>query len=195
MIDNAIENTQIFVSKKMGQDPLFGYLHAERVRMNALKLAETLGGNKQIVQIAALFDDISFNKNNVETHAIESANIAKTFLEHELKFPTVKINAILNIIKKHERRVWSEDFKPETLEEKIVFDAEVMERVSALGFVKFIHTAGTLNFNSRELINLLNDFIENNYSAIFFDETKKHLEWDYRLVGTMLKNIKTECEF
>ena len=194
MIDSAIENTQMFVSKKRGQDPLFGYLHAERIRRNAFDLASKLGGNTQIVQIAALLDDVSFDINNVDTHAVESANEAKKFLESELKFPAVKVNAILNIIRKHEIRSWADDFKPETLEEKIVFDAEAMERLSSLGFTKFILIAGHLGFNSRELINLLESFVDDNYAAVFFDETRKKIEWDYRLVVQMLKKIKAECE-
>lgn len=195
MIDNSVERTQMFVSKKMGTDSLFGYPHAERVRLNAVDLASTLGGNMQIIQIACLLNDCALTANNITTHAIESSNVAKSFMETDLKFPTVKVNAVVNIIKKHEMRSWAGDFKPETLEERIVFDAEVMERLSSLGFLRFVLSAAHLGFKSNELVNLLSSYVKDNYSNIFFEETKNKIELDYQLLSEMLKRIRAEGEF
>lgn len=193
-MDELLQKAQAFVLRKRGKDILFGYPHAERVMTNAVYLMQALGGREHTVKMAALLHDVAFDGKNVPTHAPESANAASTFLK-EIDYPREERNHIISIIKRHDLRTWDAGGKPQTLEEKIVFDAETMERLSALGFLKFIIVCRNVGYNSTETIKKLKEFVEKNRAAIFFEETRKKADYDYMLVQEMIKRLEREARY
>ncbi|MCK5334256.1 MAG: HD domain-containing protein [Candidatus Aenigmarchaeota archaeon] len=187
---SLIEDAKKFAVDKMGPDRLSGYPHAERVLKNARILQKLQGGDLELIEIAAIMHDVSFNGKNIATHATESANIAETFLEeHGVDFK--RRQNVKKIIERHTVRDWTMKGEPETVEEKILFDAETIERVSMHGFLMFITTSHNLPYsNTGQVVRALEKFVNENYKSIFFEETKQRVQRSYFLLKTVIEEIR-----
>ncbi len=169
-----MEELHRIVKARLGHDILFGYPHALRVMENAEHIAERVEVNKNIVRIASLLHDIAFDGKNVVSHAEESAIAADKILK-ELGIPSDKRIAIMNTIRKHDFRVWEREGEPKTNEEKVVSDAENIERCSPQGLVKFIIIASKLPTykDSGDIIRAASKFINKAYASLFFEVSKE----------------------
>ena len=107
--------------------------HTLRVRNLCMKIWEAEWADLEILEIAALLHDI-WRPKEFETkweicHAEYWAQLAKDFLEH-LWLPQDKIDSIVYCISTHRFRKWK---TPETLEAKILFDADKLDCIWAVG--------------------------------------------------------------
>lgn len=107
--------------------------HTLRVRDLCMKIWEAEWADLEILEIAALLHDI-WRPKEFETkweicHAEYWAQLAKDFLEH-LWLPQDKIDSIVYCISTHRFRKWD---APETLEAKILFDADKLDCIWAVG--------------------------------------------------------------
>ena len=112
--------------------------HALRVYILCLKLAKKETRiNLEVLKIAALLHDIGGlrelkDKTGRVCHAQESAKMAQKILEN-LKYPQEKIDKIIHCILVHRHRT---GVKPETKEAKILFDADKLDALGALGVAR-----------------------------------------------------------
>ena len=185
-----VEGAKKFVVNKMGPDRLSGYPHAERVLKSALSLQRIHGGDHELIELAVIMHDVAFDGKNIATHATESANIADTFLE-ENGVDFKQRQKIKKIIERHTVRDWTMNGAPETIEEKIVFDAEAIERISMHGFLMFITTSHNLPYaNTGQVVRALEKFVDENYKSIFFEDTRHHVQKGYFLLKTVIEEIR-----
>jgi len=119
--------------------------HFQRVFQCGLKIAsfEKKEADLFVILAAAYFHDIvSLPKNDPENHksshyaAIKAENILE-----ELKFPKEKIKPVCHAILTHS---FSANIPPETLEAKIIQDADRMEALGALGVMRTFYISGRL---------------------------------------------------
>jgi len=177
---------------KYGPDPMTGYPHVIRITAHIKNLAKTHDADEELLEIAAIFHDIAFDGKNTATHAKESADICDTFLRDN-NYPNDKRNRINLIIRRHTLRDWTMEGKPATTEEKILFDAETLERLTLHGFLRFITTSSHLPYNdTKQIIKAAEKFTDENYSAIFFDDTKNKANKSYLTVKNMIAQLKQE---
>ncbi len=118
-------------------DPAHNMEHIMRVYNLAIQLAKNEKVDLGVIKIAVLLHDIGGAKEMKDRsgktdHAVESAKLAKPFLE-KLGLPKNKIERILNCIVSHRYR---SEQKPKTLEAKILFDADKLESVGAIGIAR-----------------------------------------------------------
>ena len=121
-----IKEIEDFVRQNLDPDAV---IHTFRVRDLALRIAKREGADKEIVEIAALLHDIGLIK-AYKSHDRWGAPIARHYLEKR-GFDLVKIGKIVNCILTH-----SGNGNPETLEQKIIYDADSLEKLGALGVVR-----------------------------------------------------------
>lgn len=96
--------------------------HLESVSSNALKLADKLGADKEVVILASWLHDIgSIVKEKIDHH-ITGAKIAEEKLT-ELGYPREKIEMVKHCIFSHRA---SQNIKRESIEAQIVADADSM---------------------------------------------------------------------
>jgi uncharacterized protein len=117
------------------QDSAHDFDHVLRVYNIALKLAKNQKVNLEVIKIAVLLHDIGMGKeikNSFCDHAIESAKLAKPFLI-KLGLKTKKIQHILDCIESHRYR---NEQCPQTLESKIVHDADKIDGIGAVGIAR-----------------------------------------------------------
>ncbi len=120
--------------------------HVMRVYHIALNLADGEDVDKDVIATAVLLHDIGgsaeLNDPSGSTdHAEVSAKLAKPFLD-KLHFSDQKIAHIINCILSHRYRT---NYKPKTAEAMIVFDADKLETVGAIGVARAFSWVGKNN--------------------------------------------------
>jgi len=107
--------------------------HTERVYNTAMHLARVEKADQEIVALAALLHDVARKEqddsNGKVCHAVRGAEVAKEIL-NRYDLPADKIEKICGCIAKHRFR---DNNIPETLEEKIIFDADKLDSIGAVG--------------------------------------------------------------
>ncbi len=122
-------------------DPVHDFAHIERVYHMATRLAHAEGADLEIVQTAALLHDAegsapgSDNTAGRATHHLSSAEFARTILEKE-GWPLDRLEAVLHCIRAHRFRAGREE--PQTLEAKVLFDADKLDVLGAVGVARTI---------------------------------------------------------
>jgi len=111
--------------------------HFLRVERVAKKMAEQEGADLEIVEAMCLLFDVARmmeDKGEIEDHAQEGAKIAKKILT-EVGFPSSKIDAVYYAITVHRRSVV---INPNTIEAKILQDADYLDAMGAIDIVRVI---------------------------------------------------------
>lgn len=118
--------------------------HTERVYFTALAIGQTLGARLEILAAAALLHDIgrrfeSESKGAV-CHARKGAELAQPILA-ELGFAAADIEAITHCIRAHRFRGQE---PPRTREAEILFDADKLDSIGAIGIGRAFLFAGQI---------------------------------------------------
>jgi uncharacterized protein len=118
------------------------FMHTKRVLKLALKLGELEKADLEIIKTAALLHDIARQKQDESKgkicHAEEGANMAEEILK-EINYPKEKIEQVKHCIKTHRYR---NNNIPETIEAKIIYDADKLDAIGAIGIARAISFSG-----------------------------------------------------
>lgn len=139
--------------------------HVIRVYNLCLYLAKNEGTDLDVLEAAALLHDIArVKEDNDQTgktdHAILSAKMAEPILK-ELGFPEEKIKHIQDCIVSHRYRT---GHRPETKEAKILFDADKLDVVGAIGIARSFVWVGRNKAKIYAKANI-DDYIKNNLNG------------------------------
>jgi uncharacterized protein len=121
--------------------------HTIRVYDLCLKLAKGMGKvDLEVLKLSALLHDIGGakelrDKSGKTCHAKVSAEMARKILK-KFKYPQDKINKIVHCILSHRYKT---GIKPETKEAKILFDADKLEGIGAIGVARNFIWVGNNN--------------------------------------------------
>ena len=183
---NKIEAIRKFAEKHLASDndPAHNIEHVMRVYNLAINLAKGEKIDLDVVKIAVLLHDIGGAQERKDPsgkpdHAIESAKLAKPFLI-KLDLPENKIEHILDCIISHRYR---SEQKPKTLEAKIVFDADKLETVGAIGIARAFVWVGKNNAHIYKKVDIEEYAKENMFGKIngrIQDKTKHspQINWE-----------------
>lgn len=138
--------------------------HVERVRSLALRIAKEEKADREVVEAAVFLHDIG-RKEEMESrgaicHAEKGAIMARDILE-KLGIDQVSIEAIVYGVRSHRYRKGN---IPETLEAKVLFDADKLDSIGAIGIARdflFAGNAGSGNLytgNERRLAKTGKDY-------------------------------------
>ena len=143
-LEKALES--ILLKHDDGSDGSHDIHHARRVLLNAKEIAKRQSepvDEHHLTAAAYLHDLVNVRKDSPQRSQASrlSAETAGPILER-LDFSTEEIAAIQHSIAAHS---FSANIPPETLEAKILQDADRMESVGALGIARTFYTAGKLS--------------------------------------------------
>ncbi len=146
MVENYENQFLGFIQREMQQDLAHDINHVLRVVKTAKFLCEAERAVAEVVLPAAyLHDCFSFPKNH--PHRSESSKIAAdkalSFLS-SIGYPAEFLPAISHAIVAHS---FSANIKPETLEAKIVQDADRLDALGAIGIARCIQVNANLSVN------------------------------------------------
>lgn len=141
---NLINNTINFVKQKLeGAEAGHDWFHIERVWKMSLHIQENEGGNRTVVELAALLHDIADPKfhNGDETLA---GKIVREFL-NEQNVDSETVCKVIFIIENMSFKNREEVPENLTLELKIVQDADRLDAIGAIGIARTFNFGGFKN--------------------------------------------------
>jgi uncharacterized protein len=132
-----------FVAAQPGADPGHGPAHVERVVATALRLAREEGARVEIVLPAAWLHDCV----HVAKDSPDRAQASRLAAEHALRFlesagyPEAYLPGIRHAIEAHS---FSAGIAPQTLEARVVQDADRLDALGAIGLARCIAVGAAL---------------------------------------------------
>lgn len=140
-VENIKEKAQIMLSEHKG---CHGWDHTQRVYNLCVHIGKKEGVDMEVLEIAAILHDIA---RDLQTqckgeicHAQKGAEMAEEILK-EYDIDHEKIKNIVHCIKTHRFRGKN---IPKTLEEKVLFDADKLDAIGAIGIARDFHFAGEI---------------------------------------------------
>jgi uncharacterized protein len=112
------------------------YWHCYRVVQNALKIGRKKKANLLVLALAGWLHDVAVHPD--KEHEIRSAEFARGVLL-DLGVDKKTVKQVVNCIKKHR---FSKGIKAETLEEKILQDADKLDALGAIGLARLFILGG-----------------------------------------------------
>ncbi|AOM83044.1 HD domain-containing protein [Salisediminibacterium beveridgei] len=123
-----------FVNDSTGHD----WPHTDRVRKQAVHIAEKEGGDLELTELAALIHDVADDKfHETETEAIHYVHSG---LE-EFGFSNKEIRDVLNVVSTVSFK-GGNNHPPQSLEGRIVQDADRLDAIGAIGIARCFMFAG-----------------------------------------------------
>ena len=119
-------------------DAVHDFSHIERVYRMAQRLAQAEGADLEIVSAAALLHDADGTTPGSDTrreHHLRSADFAALILQQE-GWSEERIKAVQHCIRAHRFRDDREP--PETIEAQVIFDADKLDVLGAIGAVRVV---------------------------------------------------------
>ena len=142
-INKIIQETKKYSKLMSPKDLHHGFEHSQRVRNYALLIAEAEKADITIVEIAAYLHDIGRGHEKNQYHTKTSSKLAKIFLLN-LDFPKKATQKIIHCIETHSRKkIYRKP--PKTIEAKVLYDADGLEMIGAVGLLRTALSAQVQN--------------------------------------------------
>lgn len=140
---DLIEQTRQYVSEVLADEPsTHDIFHIERVEDLCMYIREKEGGDEQVLRLAALLHDVGIVKEHQQggDHAQYSAEIAQEFLTVAGADKGL-IDHVTACIRSHR---FSRGLEAQTLEAKILQDADRIDALGAVGIFRSLVSMGAL---------------------------------------------------
>jgi len=160
------------------------YRHVNRVFKIATLLAKKERADVELVQIGALLHDIGWVMG--KPHNETGAKLADKILK-EMGYPSEKSEKIAGIILRHPL-AFKDDL--ETLEEKIVWDADKIDLLGVIGVVRAFHWLGNKPFEA--VVKICLDEQTTIYDSLNTQTAKKIAKRRHREMMAFLSSLKRE---
>ncbi len=154
---NVVKDIEDLVRDTLGNDPVHGFPHVERVMKLAFKIAEEYRGkyDPTVLKLAILLHDVGRieEQDLHKHHAILSAEMARKILE-QYGFSKEIIEKVRDAILAHS---YTLGYKPKTVEGMILSDADKLDALGAVGIMRvFMESA----YRKRTLDEAIDHFYE-----------------------------------
>jgi uncharacterized protein len=178
------------------QDDIHGYQHVQRVYDLCIKISKELKVDLKILKTAALLHDIGRIKEKTYqfkvNHSNISAELAKTFLDSlSAYYSNEEKEQIIHCIRSHS---YSSIIKPNSLEAKILSDADKLDALGAIGLYRTIGFTVKNKGGLKEIIMHLEDKILNLPKLLYFDISKRLAERRKKIINEFYEEILNESK-
>ena len=195
MLDNRFfSKVRKFAVDNSEKDDIHGFNHVERVYNICIKIGEKLHANIDLLKIAVLLHDIGRideKRDNLKrNHAEISAEKALKFLtSQDFKIPMEDINKIIHCIRTHS---YSNNIVPETLEAKILSDADKLDALGAIGLYRTIGFTVKNHGGIEQVIKHLENKIMKLKDLLYLDISRKIAKESQHIIFDFYNKIKKE---
>jgi len=189
---DLLERVRAFVRDRLKDERVSGLDHAERVLFWCERLGEALGADLEVLRLAALLHDVAVPTAGRERHFEEGARMAEELLS-ELGLPREKVKAVASAIRAHSTFGGPE---PETLEEKVLFDADRLDFIGAIGIARAIARgllSGAYSGDVSELPALLRSTLEKG-RKFYTEEGEMAAEERIRFMEEFIRQLEAELK-
>ncbi|MDG6244495.1 MAG: HD domain-containing protein [Methanolobus sp.] len=171
---DLIERTRLFVTGVLeGEPSTHDMSHIERVERTCIKIYEKEGGDLHTLRLAALLHDVGIVKEHKEggNHAEYSAEIAREFLEQNGADQEL-VDHVVSCILSHR---FSRGIQAESIEAKILQDADRIDALGAVGIFRSLVSMGALRA-LKQTIGTVKETSMNAYTEDPFDGFYDYME-------------------
>lgn len=131
--------------EEIDNDVSHDYYHAKRVLRNSKEIANSEGGDLDVIVPAALFHDLIVHPKDSEESKdehVQSARKAESILKSIDDYPNDKIGNVSDVIKKCS---FSKNIDKDSIEEKIVQDADLLEATGTISIMRTFASVETMD--------------------------------------------------
>lgn len=174
----------IEMKKAPAVSQVHGMDHIQRVWKRCLQLGTELSADLEILAAAVYLHDLGRHYIPDKAHGELSARFARPILER-IAFPAQKREIALHAIRVHDVT-----FQPEqrdTIESKILYDADKMETLGVIGILRYI-----LALYRTKSIDFILEDIEQRWRGFALPETRKLARNDYEYITHYFRQLKKE---
>ena len=194
LTNNSLLKIRKYAFDNSEKDNIHGFSHVERVYDLSIKLGEKLNANIKLLKISALLHDIGrIDENNDKlrrNHAQISAEKALAFLTSQnFNISNNDIKSIIHCIEAHS---FSNKIFPETLEAKILSDADKLDALGAIGLFRTISFTVLNKDGIKEVIEHLENKILKLKDQLYLDVSKEIARERHKIILDFYKEIKNE---
>lgn len=158
--------------------------HVLRVLYYAKKLNSFYKANKTIIELAVYLHDTARSKKDSETHHIEGAKIAKKIMTKH-GYSKEIIRGVIHCILAHRS---ADDFIPETIEAKIVANADSLSHFDMVPL--FFYWRAAKNTFPESVAWIENKLKRDWSKKLTLPQSKKLVAKKYELIKVFLKDVK-----
>jgi len=179
-IKHFVENECKKPSSKYGYEPF--PFHFVPMANYAEKLADELGGDKEVILISAWLHDIGSIIYGRKDHHITSAKIAEKKLK-EQQYPIKKIELVKKCILNHRG---SKQNERNSIEEQIIAEADVLsnfDNIAGIFKAAFVYE----NKTQGEAKNSVRQKLERKWKQLHFENSKKIIQPKFEAAMLLLK--------
>lgn len=184
---DIIENVRQYVEAECKKPTSkYGYgpyeFHFVPMVKYAQKLCDEIGGDKEIITIAAWLHDIGSIVYGRKDHHVTGAEISEMVLRN-LNFPDERIEKVKKCILNHRG---STENKLESIEEKIIAEADAISNFDNLAGI-FMAAFVYEKMDQGEAKKSVKQKLENKYRQLNFEQSKKMIEPKYKAAMLLLE--------
>ncbi|MEB3844837.1 MAG: HD domain-containing protein [Desulfurococcales archaeon] len=178
----------------LGGDPAHGWPHVERVRRLAWEIVSLEGLEDKIdqciLEVSIALHDVGRSSSSNTHHAVESARIAVKLLE-ALGAPSSCVKAVEHAILAHS---YSLGVKAETLEARVLSDADKLDALGAIGIARVFHTGCRLGRGFGDSVKHFHDKILRLPGTMYLDASRKIAAERLRIIEDFLREWSRELD-
>jgi uncharacterized protein len=175
-----------------GQSVAHRFDHLERVMRNARKIAATIEGvDYEILELAVLLHDVDQPAGRKAEH-VELSLLAAEEILRQAGCPSDRANAVLAVIAEHSTE-HVRTVKPSTDEAKILFDADKIDGLAAMGIARVFSLFGQMGFPPSDAIRWYRSKIEVALEYIQTDEGRRLILLRLPYVQEFLSEMELEA--
>jgi len=168
------------------------YDHTQRVYRLAIEIGEKMNANLEVLAAAALLHDVGRGR-ETETgisHAILSARMGQEVLKRAGYTPE-EIEQITDAIRTHR---FSEGLTPNSLEGKILSDADKLDAIGAIGVFRAIAQAAVSGRGIKGFLEHADDKLLRLRDMMYTDVSRERAQRRHQVLLTFVQELRTELE-
>ncbi len=162
--------------------------HVKRVVKLALYIAKKEGADLEVVKVAAELHDIERGKKN---HAIESAKTAEKILR-ERGYDENFIAKVKHCIEAHSFSSQAMGVKPESLEAKVLSDADKLDAIGAIGIARAFLFAGEKGLTIGDVVRHFEEKLLKLIDCMYTDTAKEIAKERHEFLKEFYEKLKSE---
>ncbi len=177
----------IFAASREGAH---SYDHTRRVYRIAMKLARQCGANERVVGAAALLHDIGRAREQETgvSHAILSAEMGREVLRRA-GYTEEEIQQVTDAIRTHR---FSEGLVPDSLEGKILSDADKLDAIGAIGVFRAVAQAALDGRGMKGFLKHAEDKLLRLRDLMYLEESKRIAERRHSVLEAFVNELREE---
>jgi uncharacterized protein len=189
-MDEKIDTIRQYVKEVLNQPGSHGLDHVLRVEYLCRVIGKEEHADMKVLIPAALFHDIArpVEKEKGIPHEEAGALMAERYLR-SIRYDEERIPEITHAIRTHRYRSFK---KPETLEARILSDADKLDAMGAVGIARTFIRAGEHHGEIGDAVDHMHDKLLNLNSLMYTGAAKKIAEERHRVLGAFLQELTGE---